>query len=282
MRSPEDRRPRGRADALEPATGPGSAGTPAPSVASSTDGSPVLALDHATRRFGGIVALDDVSFGVPAASVTCLLGENGAGKSTAIDILSGVQRPSAGLVCVDGRAVTLHSPRDARALGVATVYQTLALVPLMSVWRNFFLGVEPTRGRGALRRLDAGTCRRQARAALDTMGIDLPDVDAPVGTLSGGERQAIAIARALHFGARALILDEPTAALGVRQAEIVLDQVARARAGGAAVLLVTHHPGHALRAGDQFVVLRRGRVSARLSSAQASVERLSRLMAGEE
>ncbi len=243
---------------------------------------PLLQLRQATMRFGGVVALDEVSLGVAAGRVTCLLGENGAGKSTVIGILSGVLRPTAGEVLLDGRAVTLASPREAHALGIATVYQTLALVPLMAVWRNFFLGEEPTRGRGPLRRLDVARCRQESRAALETMSIAMRDVDRPVGALSGGERQAIAIARALHFGARVLILDEPTAALGVRQAEIVLEQVARARERGAAVLLVTHNPAHALQVGDHFVVLRRGRLAAHLTAPEASLERLARLMGGDE
>jgi simple sugar transport system ATP-binding protein len=241
----------------------------------------VLTLDHATMRYGGVLALDDVSLELAAGRVTCLLGENGAGKSTVISILSGVQRATSGEVRLDGRAVALASPRHAHGLGIATVYQTLALVPLMSVWRNFFLGQEPTRGRGPLRRIDAARARAESREALHVMGIAMDDVDRPVGALSGGERQAIAIARALHFGARVLILDEPTAALGVKQAEIVLQQVARARERGAAVLLVTHNPAHALRVGDEFVVLRRGRLSARLAAGEASVERLAGLMAGE-
>ncbi len=240
---------------------------------------PVLALERATMRFGGVVALDDVSMELSEGRVTCLLGENGAGKSTVIAILSGVLRPSAGRVLLDGAPVALGSPRDARARGIATVYQNLALVPLMSVWRNFFLGQEPVTGRGPLRRLDARRCRSESRDALSTMGILMEDVNRPVGALSGGERQAIAIARALHFGARVLILDEPTAALGVRQAELVLQQVQHARERGAAVLLVTHNPAHALRAGDDFVVLRRGRLAARLAG--ATVEQLAGLMAGE-
>jgi simple sugar transport system ATP-binding protein len=242
---------------------------------------PVLALERATMRFGGVVALDDVSMELNDGRVTCLLGENGAGKSTVIGILSGVLRPGAGRVLLDGAPASLGSPRDARALGIATVYQNLALVPLMSVWRNFFLGQEPVTGRGPLRRLDARRCRRESRDALATMGILMEDVNRPVGALSGGERQAIAIARALHFGARVLILDEPTAALGVRQAELVLQQVQRARERRAAVLLVTHNPAHALRAGDDFVVLRRGRLAARLLAADAGIERLARLMAGD-
>ena len=241
---------------------------------------PVLALEHATMRFGGVVAVDDVSLELPEARVTCLLGENGAGKSTVIGMLSGAQRPTAGRLLLDGSPVVLASPRQARVHGIATVYQTLALVPLMSVWRNFFLGQEPTRGRGPLRRLEVSVCRRETRSALEEMGIAMTDVDRPVGALSGGERQAIAIARALHFGARVLILDEPTAALGVRQAGIVLDQVDRARTRGAAVLLVTHNPAHALRVGDHFLVLDRGRLAASLPKEQATLERLSGLMAG--
>ncbi|HEX9107150.1 MAG TPA: ATP-binding cassette domain-containing protein, partial [Longimicrobiales bacterium] len=158
---------------------------------------PTLELRHGTMRYGGVVALDDVSLGMEAARVTCLLGENGAGKSTVISILSGVQRPTSGEVLVDGRAVVMASPRDARAHGIATVYQTLALVPLMAVWRNFFLGAEPTKGAGPLRHLDVARARRESREALESMGIAMRDVDRPVGALSGGERQSIAIARAL-------------------------------------------------------------------------------------
>nr|BFE79011.1 hypothetical protein GCM10020093_016120 [Planobispora longispora] len=165
-----------------------------------------------------MIALRDVSTRVDAGEVTCVLGDNGAGKSTLIKILAGVHPPDSGEYLVDGAPARFTSPRDALDRGIATVYQDLAMIPLMSVWRNFFLGSEPSRGRGPFRRFDVARAKRTVREELRSMGIDIRDVDQPVGTLSGGERQSVAIARAVYFGARVLILDEPTSALGVKQA----------------------------------------------------------------
>lgn len=242
---------------------------------------PVLAARGVTRRFGRVTALEDATLEARAGRVTCLLGDNGAGKSTLIKVLAGVHPPTEGSVEVDGRPLDLGSPRGARRHGIATVYQELAVIPLMSVWRNFFLGREPTIGRGPFRRLDAAACRRETRNTLDDFAIRLDDVDRALGTLSGGERQSVAIAREVHAGARALILDEPTAALGVRQADLVLAHIRRVRDAGVAVLLVTHNPRHALEIGDEFVVLRRGRVAARLRPEEAGLARLVELMSGE-
>ncbi len=186
------------------------------------------------KNYGNIVALRDVSASVKAGSVTCVLGDNGAGKSTFIKILSGVHKHDDGDLLIDGEAVLLTSPRDALDRGIATVYQDLALVPLMSVWRNFFLGAEPTKGFGPFRRFDVDLARETTRRELAAMGIDIRDPDQPIGQLSGGERQSVAIARAVYFGARVLILDEPTSALGVKQAGVVLRYIApgaRARPG---------------------------------------------------
>jgi simple sugar transport system ATP-binding protein len=221
---------------------------------------PLLRAEHVTKRFGGVTALEDVSFEAHAGAVTCLLGDNGAGKSTLIRILSGVYAPTAGRLVMSGEEVRFGSPRDALARGIATVYQDLALVPLMSVWRNFFLGAEPTVGTGPLRRIDVGACRRAALHELTALGIPLRDAEQPVATLSGGQQQAIAIARALHRGARALILDEPTAALGVTQRALVTDLVRRVRERGVAVILITHDPAQADALADRRVVLERGRV----------------------
>lgn len=241
---------------------------------------PLVRLDRVSVRYGNVVALDDVSFDIPPAAVTCLLGDNGAGKSTLIRVLSGVIAPTAGRCIIDGRPVTFTSPRDARDHGIATVHQDLALVPLMSIWRNFFLGAEPTVGRGPFRRIDVARCRNLVRERLAELGIDVRDPDQPVGTLSGGERQSVAIARALHFGARILILDEPTAALGVRQADVVLRLIARARDRGVAVVFITHAPRHALAVADRFVVLRRGRLHATAAAGEVDLTGLSRLMSG--
>src|SRR5262249_26136754 len=150
---------------------------------------------------GSVIALKDITTYVNAGEVTCILGDNGAGKSTLIKILSGVHAPDEGRLVVEGETVHFASPRDARAKGIATVYQALAMVPLMSVWRNFFLGAEPTKGAGPLRRMDSNGAKRTVRTELKQMGIDIRDPDQPVGTLSGGERQSVAIARAVYFGA---------------------------------------------------------------------------------
>ena len=248
----------------------------------STDGAApaLLEADGVGKYFGNVQALHGVSLAVRAGQVTCVLGDNGAGKSTLIKILSGVFPPDEGEVRVDGVATRFHSPRDARAAGVATVFQDLAMVPLMTIWRNFFLGSEPTKGWGPWRRFDVETARARTREGLAAMGIAVRDPDQPVGTLSGGERQSVAIARAVHFGARVLILDEPTSALGVKQAGVVLRRVAQARELGLGVIFITHNPHHAYPVGDRFVVLNRGRLLGDYAKAEISREELVRLMSG--
>jgi simple sugar transport system ATP-binding protein len=238
---------------------------------------PLIRLVDVGKSYGNVVALRDVSLEASAGSVTCVLGDNGAGKSTLIKIVSGLHRPDAGRYEVEGSPVSFGSPREAREAGIATVYQDLAVVPLMPVWRNFFLGSERRRGIG---RLDIGLMRRTTKEELARMGIDLRDVDQPIGTLSGGERQCVAIARAVYFGARVLVLDEPTAALGVKQAGIVLRYVVQARQRGLAVVFITHNPHHAYPVGDRFVVLNRGRVIGDHAKSEITRERLTTLMAG--
>ena len=221
---------------------------------------PLIRAELVTKRFAGVTALEDVTFDAASGAITCLLGDNGAGKSTLIRILSGVFTPTSGRLLLAGEVVRFRSPRDALARGIATVYQDLALVPLLSVWRNFFLGAEPTVVRGPLRRIDVDACRRTALRELTALGIPLHDAEQPVATMSGGQRQAIAIARAVHRGARALILDEPTAALGVAQRALVTDLIRRVRDRGVAVILITHDPAQANELADRRVVLERGRV----------------------
>ena len=221
---------------------------------------PLIRAERVTKRFAGVTALEEVTFDADAGAITCLLGDNGAGKSTLIKILSGVFPPTSGRLVLAGEEVRFTSPRDALAHGIATVYQDLALVPLLSVWRNFFLGAEPTVGTWPLRRIDVDSCRSTALRELDALGITLHDAEQPVATMSGGQRQAIAIARAVHRGARALILDEPTAALGVAQRALVTDLIRRVRERGVAVILITHDPAQADELADRRVVLDRGRV----------------------
>ncbi|QQQ76205.1 sugar ABC transporter ATP-binding protein [Saccharothrix sp. 6-C] len=239
--------------------------------------SPLLEARDIGKTYGSVIALRDVSTVVNAGEVTCVLGDNGAGKSTLIKVLAGVHRHDAGELLVDGSPASFSSPREALDRGIATVYQDLAVVPLMSVWRNFFLGSEP---RTRLGLLDRRRARDVTRTALAGMGIDLRDVEQPVGTLSGGERQCVAIARAVHFGAKVLILDEPTAALGVKQAGVVLKYVAQARDRGLGVVLITHNPHHAYPVGDRFLLLKRGRALGTYEKPQIGLEELTRQMAG--
>jgi simple sugar transport system ATP-binding protein len=233
-----------------------------------------------SKHYGNVEALRGVSTTVDAGEVTCILGDNGAGKSTLIKILSGFHQPTSGALVVDGEPVHFGSPNDARDAGIATVYQDLAVVPLMSVWRNFFLGAEPTRGIGPFKIFDTATAKRVAVEEIANMGISIRDPEQDIGTLSGGERQSVAIARAVHFGARCLILDEPTAALGVRQAGVVLRYIARARDRGLAVVFITHNPAHAYMSGDRFVILSRGRVAGSYERAAISQEDLIKEMSG--
>ncbi|WP_326598939.1 ATP-binding cassette domain-containing protein [Streptomyces sp. NBC_01803] len=221
------------------------------------------------KGYGPVRALRDVHLTVRAGEVACVLGDNGAGKSTLIKIISGLHRHDEGEFRVDGEPVRLSGPRAALNRGIAAVYQDLATVPLMPVWRNFFLGSELTRGPWPFQRLDIARMKRTADAELRRMGIALDDLEQPVGSLSGGQRQSVAIARAVHFGARVLVLDEPTAALGVKQSGVVLKYIAAARERGLGVVFITHNPHHAHLVGDHFTVLRLGAVE--LSAARDAV-----------
>jgi simple sugar transport system ATP-binding protein len=240
---------------------------------------PAIEVRRVSKSFGQVAALRDVSLRAPKATVTRLLGDNGAGKSTLIKLLSGVFRPDEGAVLVDGSEISFRSPRHALDSGVSTVFQDLATIPLMSIVRNFFLGREPTRGLG-LRLVDWGLAEKVTREALAGMGISLRDPSQPVGTLSGGERQSLAIARALHFGASVLILDEPTSALGVREAANALRHVQAVRDQGLAVILITHNVAHAHAVGDHFVILDRGAVVAERGRDEVTSQDLQELMAG--
>ncbi|MGH3713391.1 MAG: ATP-binding cassette domain-containing protein [Micromonosporaceae bacterium] len=240
----------------------------------------LLEVRDLAKYFGSVIALKDISTTVNAGEVTCVLGDNGAGKSTLIKVLSGVHRQDEGDYLVDGEPVQLASPREALDRGIATVYQDLAMIPLMSIWRNFFLGSEPTKGWGPLRRFDVEFAKRTCRENLLAMGIDIRDPDQPVGTLSGGERQSVAIARAVYFGARLLILDEPTSALGVKQAGVVLKYIVQARDRGLGVIFITHNPHHAYPVGDRFLVLKRGRSLGNFEKRDITRDELTRMMAG--
>ncbi|CAN7679602.1 ATP-binding cassette domain-containing protein [Devosia sp. LjRoot16] len=243
----------------------------------------LMTLEGVTRTFGNNIALNDVSLEAHPGEVHCLLGDNGAGKSTLIKIMSGVTPPTIGTLTFDGKPVAFRSPRDAQAHGIGTVHQDVGSIPLISVARNFFLGNEPTKGWGPFRRLDHQTANRIALEQIRQMGIRrIGDAEQLVGTMSGGERQALAIARALYFGAKLLILDEPTAALGVKESKIVIDLIKQAREQGIALVFITHNATHALSVGDRFTVLIQGRVASQFKRGEKTREEVLNLMAGGE
>jgi len=262
-------------EATIPAPVPEPAGTVA-----TAERPPLLEARDVSKYFGAVVAIEGVSLTVRAGQITCLLGDNGAGKSTLIKTLSGVHVPDKGTLAVDGEPVVFGSPRDALDAGVATVYQDLAIMPLMSVTRNFFLGNEPTVGAGPLKRFDMPKAAGIAYEEMKRIGIDLRDTDQAVGTLSGGERQTLAIARAEYFGARVLILDEPTSALGVKQSAFVLRHIIAARNRGLGVIFITHNVAHALPIGDTFTILSRGRISGTFRRGEINAEQLHSEMGG--
>src|SRR3954453_7725780 len=276
-RDPAGRRPRQQ---LHPQAGRRSASMSTSEQAATANGTALLEVRNVSKYFGNVVALKDISVGVNAGEVTCVLGDNGAGKSTFIKVLSGVHRHDEGELLVEGAETHFGSPREAKEHGIATVFQDLATVPLMSIWRNFFLGSEPTKSFGPLKYLDVKFAQETMHEELRKMGIDVRDPDQPVGTLSGGERQAVAIARAVYFGAKVLILDEPTSALGVKQSGVVLRYVAQARDRGLGVIFITHNPHHAYPVGDRFVVLNRGRLMGNWKKGEISRDELIKMMSG--
>ena len=239
----------------------------------------IIQLQDVTKSYGAFDALRGVNLEIDQGEVLCVLGDNGAGKSTLIKILSGLHQPTSGQMLLDGTPTTFSSPRDAINHGIATVYQNLAIVDSLSVWRNFFLGNEIS---GMLGTLKQDEMRARCDDALRELGINIPDVDVEAGNLSGGQRQVLAIARAIHFGARVVILDEPTAALGVKQSGVVLRFVAAARDRGVAVVLVTHNPHHAYLVGDRFTILKLGRQEINAERADITLEELTAQMAGGE
>ena len=243
-------------------------------------GEPLVEMDDVGKAFGPIIALEGINLTVNAGEVACVLGDNGAGKSTLIKIISGLHPHTSGKLKVDGQEVTFGSPRDSLDHGIATVYQDLAVVSLMEVWRNFFLGSELRKANYPLAPLDINGMREITDTELKKMGITVKDINQPIGTLSGGQRQCVAIARAVYFGARVLILDEPTAALGVKQSGVVLKYTAAARDAGLGVVFITHNPHHAFMVGDHFIILKLGRRVLDKTRSEVTLEELTSEMAG--
>lgn len=242
---------------------------------------PVVFMEQIVKRFGTITALDGVDFTVNQREVVGLLGDNGAGKSTLIKVLTGVHTPTSGQIYFEGQPVDVPSPREARAMGIETCYQDLALVPLMSITRNFFLGRELTRRFGPFTFLDVREMDRQARQALKDIGIHIRSPNEKVGKLSGGERQSIAIGRARHFGARLLILDEPTSALSVGETHKVLTYTLNAKEQGLSVIFITHNVSHVYQVADRFTIIRHGKLVGNYSRDQVGEQDIADLITGE-
>src|SRR3569623_1997834 len=243
---------------------------------------PLIEVNNVTKLFGPVVALTSVSMTVNANEVHCLLSDNGAGKSTLIKTLSGVYQPSDGQIVIEGQPVTFTSPRDALDRGVATVFQELAMIPLLSITRNFFMGREPAKRKGPFAFIDMKHAGEITREEMKKIGIDIRDPQQAVGTLSGGERQCVAIARAVYFGAKVLILDEPTSALGVAQTSMVLKYVRQVRARGLGVIFISHNVRHAYAVGDRFTVLNRGKTMGTFAKTEISLDQLQTMMAGDK
>ena len=240
---------------------------------------PVIEVNNLKKNFGPVIALAGVSMHVNAGEVLCLLGDNGAGKSTLIKTVSGVHKPNSGEILVNGKVVKFKSPRDALDRGIATLHQTLALIPLMSIMRNFFMGREPLKYRFG--HIDMNKANKIVREELLNIGIDVRDPSESVGKLSGGERQCVAIARAVYFGAKVLILDEPTSALGVHQTATVLRYIRQVRSKGLSVILITHNVNHALSVGDRFTVLNRGKSVGTWDRNNITQPELEKVMSGD-
>lgn len=241
---------------------------------------PIIHMENIKKHYGNVIALNGVTFDLRAGECHCLLGDNGAGKSTFIKTMSGVHKPTEGSITFEGNPLSFNSPRDAMEAGIATVFQDLAMIPLMSVTRNFFMGREPTKGRGLFKRFDIDHANEVTMTEMRKMGINLRGPDQAVGTLSGGERQTVAIARAVYFGAKVLILDEPTSALGVRQTSNVLATIKRVREQGIGVVFISHNVRHAMAVGDRFTVLNRGQTLGTATRGEITASQLQDMMAG--
>lgn len=242
----------------------------------------IIEMKNIQKHFGSVIALAGVSVDVKPGECHCLLGDNGAGKSTFIKTMSGVHKPTSGEIFFEGKPMKFDNPRDAMEAGIATVHQHLAMIPLMSVSRNFFMGNEPVKKVMGMNFLDQKKADEITMTEMRKMGINLRGPDQAVGTLSGGERQTVAIARAVHFGAKILILDEPTSALGVRQTANVLSTVHKVREQGIGVVFITHNVRHALAVGDRFTVLNRGQTLGTAKRGEIKYDELHDMMAGGE
>ncbi len=243
----------------------------------------LLKIDGITKSFGPVGVLHGVDFSVDAGEVVGLIGDNGAGKSTLMKIVTGIYSTDAGSITLDGRAIDGLSPGDRRQLGIEMIYQDLALARQQDVASNIFLGREPTRKILGMRFVDRAAMRREAQKMIDRLGAKLPAINRPVGSFSGGQQQSVAIARALTFDPKVVIMDEPTAALAVREVQSVLDLIRQLKAEGIGVILISHRLNDVLSVTDRIVVLRHGRTAANLVTSQTTMaEVVSAIVGGDD
>jgi ABC-type sugar transport system ATPase subunit len=243
----------------------------------------VLELEGLSKQYGAVTALTDVDLSLGAGEVLGLVGDNGAGKSTLVNVVSGTVAPSGGRISVDGVERDLRNPGDARAVGIETVYQTLSLIPTLNIAENVYLGRE-TFGKGSVRRylrlMDKGRMQRDVETGLSRLNLALPSTRTKVAALSGGQRQLVAIARSILWGSHIVLLDEPTAALGVHQTEVVLSFIETLREHGVAVVLISHNMEQVLRVCDRIAVLRLGRKVADLRRSDVTATDVVALITG--
>ncbi len=249
-------------------------------MAENGNGAPLVYMENITRRFGLIAALQNVNFMVDRGEIVGLLGDNGAGKSTLIKVLTGIHPPSEGQIYFEGHPVDIPSPKVARALGIETVYQDLALVNLMSISRNFFLGHEIIHRRGPLQFLDKERMNEETVQALGDIGIVVRRPEEEVLRMSGGERQSIAIGRAKYFGSKLLILDEPTSALSVGETKKVLNYTKEAKRAGLGVIFITHNIGHVYQVADRFTIISHGHKVGDFLKGEVDQEAISNMIMG--
>lgn len=241
---------------------------------------PLVQMVNICKNFNSVRCLTDVNFSVGQAEVVGLLGDNGAGKSTLIKVLTGIHFPDKGEIFFEGKTVHISSPRAARNLGIETVYQDLALIPLMSISRNFCLGREPVKGIGPFKLLDRNEMNRIARECLGDIGIHIRSADEEVLVLSGGERQSIAIGRAVHYGVKLLILDEPTSDLAVKETNKVLDYILKAKGQGLSVIFISHNIHHVYKVADRFIILKHGINLGDFNKGDCTANEISDMVAG--
>ena len=245
-----------------------------------SNGAPAVELIGATKYYGATRALNNVSLAVNPHEVVAIVGDNGSGKSTLVKIITGYHAPTAGQIRFFGSDVKLRSPAEARRLGIECVYQDLALIDELNLWRNFFLGRELSVGFGPVRYLRRSAMRRICKEELDKLGLaHVTSTDGPAAGLSGGEKQSLAITRAIHFGVRLLLLDEPTAALSVRETRNVFDVIDRARERGLGVIYIDHNIDHVVPIADRVVLLEHGEVVATFQRGERSADELRDLIA---